>query len=346
MAKKNSYEYYHVNKSFDHLTEEQLKSEFGELVSIQRKNKAVYMHTISKYCRSVSRNIYVNDMFDEVMHPYHSHDFFEINYVVEGRCYEYIGDKLYTLEAGDFLMMPAGVEHCFYSNKDTVAFNVIIRMEYINSMERELFSVSPQNFLTKILKSDSFIIFRSGEDYMLRSLFKWLYDIGYKVYDNYGLDVMTNEKVVKLMFSEIALRYSENAFEYESSSFAKKSAETDKDIMLYVSENIANISLESLANEFGYSTKGMCKKLMKITGKSYTDYVSQIRISKSVGLLLRTDYPIAKIAELVGFKSSEYFCRFFKKANGNTPSDYRKEFESHDQSSRYIIKEIHQKKTT
>ena len=42
-------------------------------------------------------------------------------------------------------------------------------------------------------------------------------------------------------------------------------------------------------------------------------------------LLAMTDYPLARIAELAGFRHVETMCTLFKKTVGQTPGQYRRE---------------------
>ena len=43
-------------------------------------------------------------------------------------------------------------------------------------------------------------------------------------------------------------------------------------------------------------------------------------------LILSDMYSISRAAELSGFGDESYFCRFFKKSTGMSPSEFRKDF--------------------
>jgi len=59
------------------------------------------------------------------------------------------------------------------------------------------------------------------------------------------------------------------------------------------------------------------------TGATIIDYVLTLRIEESKKLLLNDNSDIKEIAESVGFHSSNYFSRVFKKRVGCSPSSYR-----------------------
>ena len=60
------------------------------------------------------------------------------------------------------------------------------------------------------------------------------------------------------------------------------------------------------------------------TGFTITDYILKLRIEESKKLLLEDNADMRQIAESVGFSSSNYFSRVFKKRVGCSPSVYRR----------------------
>ena len=67
------------------------------------------------------------------------------------------------------------------------------------------------------------------------------------------------------------------------------------------------------------------KLLNKQVGKTFTDIVNEFRIAKAKQLL--KDGAMAKeVAAQIGFQSSSYFAKTFKKNVGITPIEYRDMF--------------------
>ena len=61
----------------------------------------------------------------------------------------------------------------------------------------------------------------------------------------------------------------------------------------------------------------------KITSKSVSDYINEVRIEKAKKLLETSNASISEIVEQTGFSSSNYFYIYFKKTNGVTPNEYK-----------------------
>ncbi|GIP23409.1 hypothetical protein J22TS3_36840 [Paenibacillus sp. J22TS3] len=62
----------------------------------------------------------------------------------------------------------------------------------------------------------------------------------------------------------------------------------------------------------------------KLTGKKPLDFLNDIRINRSKDWLRRSDEPLRKIAQRVGFEDEFYFNRRFRRTTGTTPRQYAK----------------------
>lgn len=56
------------------------------------------------------------------------------------------------------------------------------------------------------------------------------------------------------------------------------------------------------------------------------NYLTSIRMEKARKLLVSTDLPIAEVAERAGYGDYRVFTKVFKKSEGITPSQYRRDF--------------------
>lgn len=85
-----------------------------------------------------------------------------------------------------------------------------------------------------------------------------------------------------------------------------------------------NFELERLSDRVGMNASYLSRLFKCKTGKTITDYLIGIRISKAKELL--KDHPDLKnyeIAEKVGYNDPVYFNKLFKKVCGVTPKDYK-----------------------
>ena len=88
--------------------------------------------------------------------------------------------------------------------------------------------------------------------------------------------------------------------------------------------NSTELSLSALASELGLSEGYLSNLFKKIYKKSFTDYITDLRLKKAKLLLLTTHLKNYEISEAVGINDPNYFSTIFKKKYGYSPSQYRK----------------------
>lgn len=95
----------------------------------------------------------------------------------------------------------------------------------------------------------------------------------------------------------------------------------------YVENNYQyNISLQDLAEKKFYVNYSYLSRAFKReVGKSFSKYLTGVRIEKSKELLLSSTMKINDIATCVGYNSVSHYIQSFKKVVGITPNDYRNE---------------------
>ncbi|HLL88813.1 MAG TPA: helix-turn-helix transcriptional regulator, partial [Tepidisphaeraceae bacterium] len=81
-----------------------------------------------------------------------------------------------------------------------------------------------------------------------------------------------------------------------------------------------------LARRVRLSDAYLIRLFKAATGLPPLAYLARLRAERAAGLLLRTDLPVARIAEQVGWPSPYYFARRFKAHFGLPATEYRARF--------------------
>jgi AraC-like DNA-binding protein len=84
-----------------------------------------------------------------------------------------------------------------------------------------------------------------------------------------------------------------------------------------------DLSLGQVAAAVHTSIFYFCKLFRKVTGTTFTEFVSRTRVERAKNLLLNPNLRISEIAYEIGFQSLTHFNRVFKKLVGESPTDYR-----------------------
>lgn len=85
-----------------------------------------------------------------------------------------------------------------------------------------------------------------------------------------------------------------------------------------------DISINDLAERFLMSPNYFSSIFKKEIGKSTVNYIKDLRLEKAKEYLQHSEKSVVDIAKEVGYEDSQYFFKVFKKATGQTPSQFRK----------------------
>ncbi|GKX30742.1 hypothetical protein SH1V18_32220 [Vallitalea longa] len=101
---------------------------------------------------------------------------------------------------------------------------------------------------------------------------------------------------------------------------------TFRDVLQYVNKNYCNdISIQSVSKKFVINPSYLSQMFRKEIKKTFTQYLTSLRMSDACELLKETEYTINEIADKIGYNDYFYFAKIFKKFTGKTPGNYREE---------------------
>lgn len=83
------------------------------------------------------------------------------------------------------------------------------------------------------------------------------------------------------------------------------------------------IGLNDVANFLHINPSYFSHLFKQITGCTFKNYLTQLRIEKATDLLLNSSLTINQISRQVGYEDSNYFSRVFKKMTGSPPSFFK-----------------------
>ena len=98
-------------------------------------------------------------------------------------------------------------------------------------------------------------------------------------------------------------------------------------ITRYIQEHLEQeVSLSVLAEEFHLNSQYISQLFKNEIGVGFLAYLTNVRMEKAKKLLISTPLSIAEVADRVGYGDYRVFTKVFKKTEGITPSQYRREF--------------------
>ncbi len=257
----------------------------------------------------------------------HSHEFWEISYVYEGRGFHHtsLQDKA-KLKENDFVLISPSAKHCITSPaKDNGSLvrvcNCLITPEYM------------QEIIDSHLQTDTFCT------YSLNRLLTASAPICLQLSDDSGsvyhtLMSLAHESRNFTTGSEIIIRNTlcnlliqcSRIYEAKLSGIPviNNKNEAMDELIKYIKSNYGgNLSLQFLAEHAHLSREHLSRCFKEYTGTNLSTFIRDIRIEKASQLLRSGTHSVSDISIYCGYPTISNFQKAFKAATGISPSEYR-----------------------
>lgn len=269
------------------------------------------------YNTNRDRGIYIERQARELgfsMDYEHSHNYYEIYYLLKGKVLYSVNNFVYQLMPGDvFIVLPNEKHYTHYDgNSECERINVYCSRK---SVPTDMFGGIPC-ILDTMMHSGKIILPKKTQVDMSQLLMTMLRENNHP--DQFSSAFLT------LKLAELLLLIQRNGQLVNSTTQEGRDNTIDK-VLKYIETNFNQpITLEDIAEIANLSPAYFSRKFKKETGITFKDYLNFIRNKRACQALITTDDSVTKIAADCGFGSSNYFKDIFRKMNGVSPREYRK----------------------
>lgn len=140
--------------------------------------------------------------------------------------------------------------------------------------------------------------------------------------DNYVRDMQICEKLLALL--TLLMQESWHPEAVRAGGAKRQNLQEIKD---YLDAHYGEkITLDALAEQFYINKFYLTRVFKEQFGQTVTGYLMQLRITQAKRLLRFSDKNIEAIAQECGMSDANYFSRIFKKVEGTTPGQYRRQW--------------------
>ena len=252
----------------------------------------------------------------------HKHNFFEMFFVLEGRCLHQVGENNSVLHAGDLCLIQPHVTHSIDVSDESIIIDVLIRKSTF------------RQYFYNLLQSDSLIssffmstlYARGGMDYLIfhtapdQDIHFAFLDMCAEAMDcQIHYQAMINAMLTHILI--LLLRRHTSTCEVPSSSADQM--EQAMQFISYIQSHSRDITLEQVATHFHYTSEYTSRIIRQVTGQTYMQLLTSIRIENAKRLLRDTAMSTVEVGSAVGYETPEHFMRTFKKHVHCSPSEYR-----------------------
>ncbi len=252
----------------------------------------------------------------------HIHNTIEIVYVNEGSFSAVLGETEYNISEGDLLLVRAGIIHRLQSGDAEKNSYYILKIA-----PALLFDFAVDSNAAKYILN-----LKLGEGKKCKWTKEELEGTPLKaVMENvirenfekaYGNDIAVKSGCAQILMHILR--------DTEAESNSAVSAATDEVIRLIYKaiEHIYNnfqrkLTALECSKVVGMSYSYFSRTFKSVTGKTFSEFLEDIRLDNAKKLLLTTDKTIAEIAYDSGYNDTCYFIAEFRKKSGITPKQFR-----------------------
>lgn len=242
----------------------------------------------------------------------HLHDFFELILILEGQCRILLNGKLVTMEEGDLVAVDPHVQHELNSTGCS-----LLSVQF----EQSVFEKTLPHPMHPNFECNSALQGNNSAFDALRRLMAQLVknnadkQTGYEL-RNWSLVY----EIMDVMFNNFRVEDSKTQ-EVRAHRYADRIARITQIISAHYTENF---TLGQLAEEIHLSVPYLSKFFDQQFGMTFLTYLTQIRLTHAVDILLHSEKPIEQVSAESGFPNSHAFVQVFKKEYGLLPSAYRR----------------------
>lgn len=251
----------------------------------------------------------------------HSHNFYELTFVVSGKGIHTIGEKSTKIEKGALYFIANDDEHSvspIAGDENLSMINIIFAKDCIHYFD--------------FIMSENYFVDTVPETEYIEKLFLKAYS-EYKKKQYGYMEILKN--IVEQILMHINRWKTEGQYTLEQNKAIKENEKKLREDEVidyatkYIKENFKkNITVNEIAAEIGCGISTIQKVFKKNKNTTLKKAIIKLRITNACWLLQNTEQTIQEISESIGFNDLKNFYTTFKNIMGITPNEYRVKIKS------------------
>lgn len=256
----------------------------------------------------------------------HWHYYIEILYMIEGNARAVLGGEEYPFREGDMVLINGREVHAVFGEPEATTRYIVLKFDpaLLYTTERTLFEskyvlpftmngTTSQKVFTAAELADSPI------PALLRAILKEFEDKAY------GFELAIRTDIGRL-FLWVIRNWQAKGIQLDANPSLK---EIDilrlQKVFDYLDGNFKhNITVETVAAMLNMSYSYFSRYFKSLIGKTFSEYLTYVRITEAEKMLLTTDLNITEVALESGFSNSSYFIQQFRDQKGLSPKQFKK----------------------
>jgi len=248
---------------------------------------------------------------------WHYHPEYELTLIAKGKGRRLIGDNHEYFESGDLVLIGPGLPHTWVSDSSMKVKSEAVVIQFSVDFIERFAGLDELSAINKLLLyAKQGVAFKGKYSAAVKELIK-------RLPEKRGVEKITGLMHILNELSKLRSVPLASSF-YQPLRGLENEKRINK-VCQYIQKHAAEtLNIQKAAVLINLSPSAFCKFFKRMTGKTFSDYVNDIRIANVCSQLLASDRQIAEIAYGNGFETLTYFNRIFMKKINMRPGSYRK----------------------
>lgn len=265
--------------------------------------------------------------YEHFTYPWHFHSEYEIIYVEESHGERFVADTMEYFYPGDVILLGSNLPHymrsdeAYYKGDPSLRVKGVVIQFAHDYMDHAISNYADLNPVKLFLEKS-----RRG----------WHFPYPENIHIIECIKELPASKGIHRIINLLLLLDKMADFKHKrllgSPHFSEKLSEVpdnriEKILSYMMYHYTESLKLDDIASMVSMNTSAFCRYFKEKTGKSYIEYMQDLRIGYACKLLIGTLHDISQISLECGFNTTCHFNKVFKRNTGFTPSEYRKHFQ-------------------
>lgn len=281
-----------------------------------------------KFMLSFYNNATEDYYIDRIRNPtnalhLHTHDYYQIYYVLRGSVNHHLGGNEALLFHGDVFIIPPNIPH-YISTEDpeTEFYSLSFMPDYFSKYVHHSMLMDFLHYL-KVVPTKSIrlkLSLESGDSVFAETLLD-------RIMMEFTKRSIGSEEMIRECTALLITLFSANYFKAnagEPSMAYKLNKQYILHCIDYIKEHCCeNITLDEMSRNAAMSKSSFCRLFSTTCGMTFKQFLNTKRIEKAVELINAGEHSIGSISTLCGYEDFSTFYRNFKKVTGVSPQSMK-----------------------
>lgn len=287
-------------------------------------NKHIPIYSLGEFSsKKQDGKMYQVEVFDanrhfQVSYP-HKHDFYEVLFITEGSGYHIIDSNRYNIAPPCVFFLSPGQAHKLELSNDIDGYIFLFTAEFYLLSEVNKNRLLELPFFFSVEQNNPPLLLKHQIDTdFIRGLFIRGCD---EEVDSNSVSYEIIKSILDLILQTCNKLYPDDISRMQNT----KGHLMVKNLLQLIEENYhKNLTINEYASMLSITPNHLTQMVKQVTGNTSAKLLQKKVIIETKRLLIHSEMTVTEISDFMNFSDQSYFTKFFKKACGITPLQYRK----------------------